>query len=97
LTNFDNRVSILADLWLNFRKEEGLQDFIEYNDLALPFAFAISEGILVNDEPGVNRFIDERGFFEESWREEWFGIKFVQDNYAKSKAGVLRGMHYQRS
>ena len=59
MTNFDNRVSILADLWLNFRKEEGLQDFIEYNDLALPFAFAISEGIFLHDEPGVNRFIDE--------------------------------------
>lgn len=59
MTNFDNKVLILADLWLNFRKEEGLQDFIEYNDLALPFAFAISEGIFLHDEPGVNRFIDE--------------------------------------
>ncbi|MDL2216233.1 dTDP-4-dehydrorhamnose 3,5-epimerase [Desulfovibrio sp. OttesenSCG-928-M14] len=44
---------------------------------------------------------DERGFFLESWRDEWsdlFGLSspFVQDNHARSEQpGILRGLHYQ--
>jgi hypothetical protein len=33
---FDNKISILAELWMNYRDDEELQDFIEYNDLGLP-------------------------------------------------------------
>lgn len=52
-------------------------------------------------EPKV--FGDERGFFFESFSarafreitgEEW---SFVQDNHSRSRRGVLRGLHYQRS
>ncbi|MDR0239919.1 MAG: dTDP-4-dehydrorhamnose 3,5-epimerase [Deltaproteobacteria bacterium] len=44
---------------------------------------------------------DHRGFFLESFREEFFQnlaepVHFVQDNHARSEeAGVLRGLHYQ--
>ena len=49
-------------------------------------------------EPAV--FGDERGFFMETWREEWFNQhvcprRFVQDNHYKSRQGILRGLHYQ--
>jgi dTDP-4-dehydrorhamnose 3,5-epimerase len=49
-------------------------------------------------EPKV--FEDERGFFFESYQQqrfEAFGIsyEFVQDNHSRSRAGVLRGLHYQ--
>jgi dTDP-4-dehydrorhamnose 3,5-epimerase len=50
-------------------------------------------------EPDV--FTDHRGFFLESWNAKKLcnalGIKaqFVQDNHARSKRGVLRGLHYQ--
>jgi dTDP-4-dehydrorhamnose 3,5-epimerase len=49
-------------------------------------------------EPKV--FIDDRGFFFESYSErtlESLGVKcrFVQDNQSYSKANVLRGLHYQ--
>jgi dTDP-4-dehydrorhamnose 3,5-epimerase len=51
-------------------------------------------------EPAVHG--DQRGFFMETWRYEWFtGIEgadeFVQDNHSKSKRGTLRGLHYQTS
>ena len=45
---------------------------------------------------------DHRGFFAETWREEWLkalGAKhpFIQDNHACSvQAGVLRGLHFQK-
>jgi dTDP-4-dehydrorhamnose 3,5-epimerase len=43
---------------------------------------------------------DERGYFLESYREEWlfeYGIQkaFVQDNISRSRKGSLRGLHYQ--
>src|SRR6056300_1327997 len=40
---------------------------------------------------------DSRGSFMESFRSEWFaGVKFIQDNEAVSKKGVIRGLHFQR-
>ncbi|MFA3790799.1 dTDP-4-dehydrorhamnose 3,5-epimerase [Aliiglaciecola sp. SL4] len=49
-------------------------------------------------EPKV--FGDERGFFMETFRQDWFkknvaDVEFVQDNHSKSKQGILRGLHYQ--
>jgi len=45
-------------------------------------------------------FIDERGFFLETYNQKRYseyGIKdkFVQDNLSKSSYGVIRGLHYQ--
>jgi dTDP-4-dehydrorhamnose 3,5-epimerase len=46
-------------------------------------------------------FKDERGHFYESWNKKEFdnttnlNVNFVQDNHAKSKKGVLRGLHFQ--
>ena len=49
-------------------------------------------------EPKV--FGDERGFFLETFRTDWFkkecaDVHFVQDNHSKSSQGILRGLHYQ--
>lgn len=50
-------------------------------------------------EPRV--FVDERGFFLESWNAREFNsaigsdVQFVQDNLSRSALGVLRGLHYQ--
>jgi dTDP-4-dehydrorhamnose 3,5-epimerase len=55
---------------------------------------------LVALEPAVHG--DERGFFVETYRQEWheaLGIpdheRFVQDNHSRSSRGVVRGMHFQ--
>lgn len=55
---------------------------------------------LVVIEPKV--FYDNRGFFMEIWNQRDFenlglSMRFVQDNHSKSKKGVLRGMHFQKS
>ncbi len=47
-------------------------------------------------EPTV--FPDTRGFFMELYQVEkynWLKTPFLQDNYSRSKHGVLRGLHYQ--
>ena len=51
-------------------------------------------------EPQV--FGDDRGYFFESYKKEEFDkvglvYNFVQDNQSKSKKGVLRGLHFQKT
>jgi len=65
----------------------------------MPFTFKkleIPEVILI--EPTV--FPDSRGFFAETYKMPDFKMNgidhtFIQDNHSKSKAGVLRGLHFQ--
>ena len=58
---------------------------------------AIPDVLLI--EPNV--FVDERGFFFESFNQRDFNeatktnYVFVQDNHSRSEKGVLRGLHYQ--
>ena len=52
------------------------------------------EGVLLYTP---QRIEDSRGSFMESYRSEWFeGVRFIQDNEAVSKKGVVRGLHFQR-
>lgn len=57
-TPFSNRCMILADLWLNFRDDDQFKDFIDYNDLGLPIAYTIANGIVESTEI-AERFVNE--------------------------------------
>jgi hypothetical protein len=57
-TNYSDKCSILAELWLNYRSDEEFQDFIEYNDLGLPLAYAIDNDIVKSTEM-AQRFVEE--------------------------------------
>jgi dTDP-4-dehydrorhamnose 3,5-epimerase len=66
----------------------------------MPFTFERVEQIpdLIIVKPRV--FEDDRGFFMETYKHSDFaknGIDshFLQDNYSKSRKGVIRGLHYQ--
>ncbi|HKJ79623.1 MAG TPA: dTDP-4-dehydrorhamnose 3,5-epimerase [Prolixibacteraceae bacterium] len=53
---------------------------------------------LVIIEPNV--FEDDRGYFFESFRKEWYdkigtSQEFIQDNESRSGLGAIRGLHYQ--
>ena len=52
LTPFSSQCEILADLWLNYRTDETFSDFIEYNDIGLPLAYAVTNGIAEVNEVG---------------------------------------------
>ncbi|MGN0805318.1 MAG: dTDP-4-dehydrorhamnose 3,5-epimerase [Candidatus Coproplasma sp.] len=48
------------------------------------------------------KYGDNRGYFMETYKEKDFkeaglNYTFVQDNQSKSKAGVLRGLHFQKT
>ncbi|HZJ93257.1 MAG TPA: dTDP-4-dehydrorhamnose 3,5-epimerase family protein, partial [Thiopseudomonas sp.] len=52
-------------------------------------------------EPKV--FGDHRGFFKETFSTERYAhmagitLPFVQDNHSRSRKGVLRGLHFQKT
>lgn len=57
-TPYSSKCDILSNLWMNYRDDEDFIDFIEYNDLGLPLAHFISEGI-VSTTPLAQQYIEE--------------------------------------
>lgn len=57
-TTFESKALILGQLWLNYKGDDDLADFFEYNDLGLPLAFAFAEGI-INHTPTLEKYINE--------------------------------------
>jgi hypothetical protein len=55
-TPYSNRVSILAEFWLDLRDD--YEELIAYGDLGFPLAYAISEGI-VESTPLAEEYINE--------------------------------------
>lgn len=59
LTPLSSRAQILGDLWMNYRDDEEFLDFIEYNDLGLPLAYALANGIVEKATSAAETLIDE--------------------------------------
>lgn len=55
---FSNKVTILAELWMNYRDDEQLKDFVEYNDLGLPLAYFIMNELVLPTKQS-ELYIDE--------------------------------------
>lgn len=51
LTAFSNQCSILSELWMSYRDDQDFIDFVEYNDLGLPLAYAVANNIVVPQPP----------------------------------------------
>lgn len=56
--DFSKKCEILGSLWMDFREEADFQDFIEYNDVGLPLAYFIAEGI-VTKKPESEVYVNE--------------------------------------
>lgn len=57
-TTIENKIAILAELWVNYRQDEEFTDFIEYNDIGLPVAYALANQITIGTELS-DAFINE--------------------------------------
>jgi hypothetical protein len=49
-TTYESIVSIMAELWLDYREDEAFTELYEYADLAFPLAFALQYGIIDTTE-----------------------------------------------
>jgi hypothetical protein len=58
-TPFKTKCAILSELWMTYRDEETLEDFFRYNDLSLPLAFMLKEGIVSETNSVIEGFIEE--------------------------------------
>jgi hypothetical protein len=82
-TTFENKTQILADLWLNYRADGDFTDFVEYNDLGLPLAYAISAGIV----PATDRATE---FVEETFALLLAGMDITEDTGFESLDDLLQ-------
>ena len=57
-TTFNNKCTVLAELWLTSRDDEQFTEFIEYNDLGLPLAYILDNEIADLNETS-ERYINE--------------------------------------
>lgn len=57
-TTFDNKCEILADIWLDYREDPDFEDYIKYNDLALPLAWAKSRNVVAKTDK-LESFVNE--------------------------------------
>ena len=57
-TTFDSKALILGQAWMEYKEEQFLTDFFEYNNIGVPLAFCYAEGI-VTLNPTVEKYINE--------------------------------------
>jgi hypothetical protein len=57
---FSDKCAILADLWLNYKDMDALQDFLEYNDVGMPLAYFIHSEMVTPEEEAF-------GYVEETY------------------------------
>jgi hypothetical protein len=73
-TPFASRCDILGELWVAYKGDPEFEDFISYNDLGLPLAYAISTDI-VKTSPKAEMFINE------TWEVLLSGLEIADEGY----------------
>lgn len=57
-TTFENKCSIIEQLWLTYRYDEEFADYFEFADLGVPLAYVIANDI-VKATPEAEKFVSE--------------------------------------
>lgn len=57
--NVTDKTGALASLWLEFKEDNDFADFIKYNDIGLPMAYYIAEGLVADLTPLGEQYIIE--------------------------------------
>ena len=57
-TDYSKKYEILNDIFLDYRDDKRFEEFVEFNDLGLPLAHAIYDGI-IESTPAAQELIDE--------------------------------------
>jgi hypothetical protein len=58
MTDFESMCEILSEFWSEYRDDENLKEFTDYNDLGLPLAYFINESIVIST-PASEAYINE--------------------------------------
>ena len=60
MTDFTNKTQILGAFYSNYKQNEELQEFFEFNDVGMPLAYLASEGLCQVSNDG-------KKYIAESW------------------------------
>jgi hypothetical protein len=85
MTPFEIQAQILGDLWMDYREDAEFKDFVEYNDLGLPLAYAIASGI-------VDPSLLSKQYIEESFRLLLGALKIEEDTGFESLDDMFGGL-----
>lgn len=61
MTDFSSICKILGELYSNHKEDVVFQNFIEYNDLGLPLAYMVTEGLATPSKRGIK-------YITETWK-----------------------------
>lgn len=73
-TPFSNRCEILGELWVEYKGDSEFEDFITYNDLGLPLAYAIATDIVA---PTAKAEM----FINETWELLLSGLEMTDEGF----------------
>lgn len=56
---FADKTGILGQLWIDFREDEKFSSFMEYNDIGVPMAYYVAEGLVNGLTPLGEQYVEE--------------------------------------
>ena len=57
--DYADKTGVLAQCWIDFRNDENFEGFMEYNDLGLPMAYMVAQGLIQDLTPLGEEYITE--------------------------------------
>jgi hypothetical protein len=88
MTDFTKVCEILGTLYVNYKDDEELKDFIEFNDLGLPLAFLASENLCEVSDDGARYITETWALFVESLGLEDIGFETLDQMLSMSEGGT---------
>ncbi len=88
MTDFTKVCEILGTLYVNYKDDEELQDFIEFNDLGLPLAYLASENLCQVSDDGARYITETWALFLESLGLEDIGFETLDQMLSLSEGGT---------
>ena len=78
-TEFEGKITILGELYNNYKEDKTFKDFIEYNDLGLPLAYFASEGLVTLTDMATRFILESWDLFIAALEIEDTGFDTLED------------------
>ena len=73
--DFNTKAEIVSEIWTDYRDDEQFASYVDYNDIGLPLAYAIVNGLVIPTEQA-------EGYVEEAYHLLVFTLKIEDKDYA---------------
>ena len=83
-TDFSKKVEILGQFYMNFRDDDELSDFMEFNDIGLPLAYLAEEGLCEISDDGKKYVAESWDLFLASLGVEDTGFDSLDEIFKKA-------------